>query len=121
MANIYVLISWSLYSSGSIRHNILNKFKVFADTRQTHKWLRVLLPSTVVCIVYNATRILSVDSHVSGTGMTIRDANSDWKLDLFAIITKTNYTDLKCLVRFEVFTAVTMKNMVFWDVAPCGS
>jgi hypothetical protein len=23
-------------------------------------------------------------------------------------------------VRFEVFTAVTMKNAVFWDVAPCG-
>jgi hypothetical protein len=24
-------------------------------------------------------------------------------------------------VRFEVFTAVTMKNRVFWDVPPCGS
>jgi hypothetical protein len=24
-------------------------------------------------------------------------------------------------VRFEVFTAVTMKNGVFWDVVPCGS
>jgi hypothetical protein len=24
-------------------------------------------------------------------------------------------------VRFEVFTAVTMKNAVFWDVAPCRS
>jgi hypothetical protein len=24
-------------------------------------------------------------------------------------------------VRFEVFTAVTMKNGVFWDVTPCGS
>jgi hypothetical protein len=23
-------------------------------------------------------------------------------------------------VRFEVFTAVTMKNVVFWDVIPCG-
>jgi hypothetical protein len=23
-------------------------------------------------------------------------------------------------VRFEVFTAVTMKNASFWDVAPCG-
>jgi hypothetical protein len=22
-------------------------------------------------------------------------------------------------IRFEVFTAVTMKNAVFWDVAPC--
>jgi hypothetical protein len=25
------------------------------------------------------------------------------------------------IVRFEVFTAVTMKNAVFWDVTPCGS
>jgi hypothetical protein len=24
-------------------------------------------------------------------------------------------------VRFEVFTALTMKNGVFWDVTPCGS
>jgi hypothetical protein len=24
-------------------------------------------------------------------------------------------------VRFEVFTAVSMKNAVFWDVAPCRS
>jgi hypothetical protein len=24
-----------------------------------------------------------------------------------------------CLARFEDFTAVTMKNAVFWDVAPC--
>jgi hypothetical protein len=26
-----------------------------------------------------------------------------------------------CYVRFEVFTAVTMKNVVFWVVMPCGS
>jgi hypothetical protein len=25
------------------------------------------------------------------------------------------------IVRFEVFTAVTMKNGAFWDVTPCGS
>jgi hypothetical protein len=24
-------------------------------------------------------------------------------------------------VRFQIFTAVTMKNAVFWDVMPCGS
>jgi hypothetical protein len=27
----------------------------------------------------------------------------------------------KILVRVEVFTAVTMKNAVVWDVTPCGS
>jgi hypothetical protein len=25
------------------------------------------------------------------------------------------------LLRFEIFTAVTMKNAVFWDATPCGS
>jgi hypothetical protein len=25
------------------------------------------------------------------------------------------------VARLEVFTAVTMKNGVFWDVTPCGS
>jgi hypothetical protein len=25
------------------------------------------------------------------------------------------------VVKFEVFTAVTMKNGVFWDGTPCGS
>jgi hypothetical protein len=24
-------------------------------------------------------------------------------------------------VRFEVFMVVTMRNAIFWDVAPCGS
>jgi hypothetical protein len=26
-----------------------------------------------------------------------------------------------CYVRIEVFMAVTMKNVVFWDMTPCGS
>jgi hypothetical protein len=30
-------------------------------------------------------------------------------------------TKLKRYIRFEVFTAATMKNAVFWDVAPCIS
>jgi hypothetical protein len=29
--------------------------------------------------------------------------------------------ELDLSVRFEVLTAVTMKNIVFWDVAPCRS
>jgi hypothetical protein len=28
---------------------------------------------------------------------------------------------IKLPVRFEVFTAVTMKNGVLWDIMPCGS
>jgi hypothetical protein len=29
--------------------------------------------------------------------------------------------ELGFYIRFEVFTAVTMKDGVFWDVMPCGS
>jgi hypothetical protein len=56
---------------------------------------------------------------------------SNWKL-LTALVKSSNslcYTESKLMfqripityVRFEVFTAVTMKNCVFWDVTPCGS
>jgi hypothetical protein len=34
---------------------------------------------------------------------------------------KSQKSNIILLVRFEVFTAVTMKNAVFWDVAPCTS
>jgi predicted transcriptional regulator len=33
----------------------------------------------------------------------------------------THVSNIMVFVRFEVFTAVTMKNGVFWDVTPCGS
>jgi hypothetical protein len=33
----------------------------------------------------------------------------------------TQYQNIFISVRFEVFTAVTMKNGVFWDVMPCDS
>jgi hypothetical protein len=32
-----------------------------------------------------------------------------------------NFTNEKCCVRFEVSTAVTTSNAVFWDVTLCGS
>jgi hypothetical protein len=36
-------------------------------------------------------------------------------------ITERNLAVMFGFVRFEVFTAMTMKNDVFWGVAPCGS
>jgi hypothetical protein len=41
-------------------------------------------------------------------------------------VEKTKYlslmeNELESYVRFEVFTAVTMKNDVFWNVKSCGS
>jgi hypothetical protein len=36
------------------------------------------------------------------------------------ILKKVVSGKLTLFVRFEVFTALTMKNSVFWDMAPCG-
>jgi hypothetical protein len=36
-------------------------------------------------------------------------------------LTTQRYTNNRGHVRFEVFTAVTMKNGIFWVVTPCGS
>jgi hypothetical protein len=50
-----------------------------------------------------------------------------WELLLFFKKPKLSYLGEYNLniqsgvVRFEVFTAVTMMNGVFWDVTPCGS
>jgi hypothetical protein len=60
------------------------------------------------------------------------------KLEMFALFgvpSGTSHVSLRCLLRilmnlsilkynnegFEVFTTVTMKNVVFWDVAQCRS
>jgi hypothetical protein len=37
------------------------------------------------------------------------------------LVTTMQRRELQNSVRFEVFTAVTMKNGVFWDVTLCGS
>jgi hypothetical protein len=54
--------------------------------------------------------------------------NSGNRIRTVELVPRSNTTpssqmdnDNKSDVRFEVFTAVTMKNGVFWDVTPCGS
>jgi hypothetical protein len=47
-------------------------------------------------------------------------SNTDiWGLGMWSADGKHFYNTTCINVRFEVFTAVTMKNAVFWDVAPC--
>jgi hypothetical protein len=41
------------------------------------------------------------------------------KFDVKCILASRTFTLF--VVRFEVFTAVAMRNAVFWDVTPCGS
>jgi hypothetical protein len=49
------------------------------------------------------------------------DINSRSYLTGDTLLLRYRTTPVKCYVRFEVFTAVTMKNAVFCDVTPCGS
>jgi hypothetical protein len=64
--------------------------------------------------------------------MAVREQRTDkekaaafWRHQLFFPVHKDNCEQIfwktKAFLRFEVFTAVTMKNGVFWVVTPCGS
>jgi hypothetical protein len=37
-----------------------------------------------------------------------------------AVLVCDFYINIFLFVRFEVFMSVTMKNVVFWDITPCG-
>jgi hypothetical protein len=43
----------------------------------------------------------------------------NWSTDISKLVLLK--IDVVLLVRLEISTAVTMKNVVFWDVTPCGS
>jgi hypothetical protein len=47
--------------------------------------------------------------------LDLRFSKIDWWCSKYFYKRNINY------VRFEIFTAVTMKDAVFWDVAPCRS
>jgi recombination DNA repair RAD52 pathway protein len=50
------------------------------------------------------------------------ETSSNYKIQIRALLTDgAPHKETRHYVRFEVFTAVTMKNGVFRDVMPCGS
>jgi hypothetical protein len=52
-----------------------------------------------------------------------KTSDNFWKISLseiFLYMTHLNNRNKVHSLRFEVFTAVTMKNAVFWDVTPCS-
>jgi hypothetical protein len=60
--------------------------------------------------------------HFSDTDMSFIPVYSTQRPEQIEPNVMVHYSET-CLVyvRFEVFTAMTMKNVVYWDVTPCGS
>jgi hypothetical protein len=52
--------------------------------------------------------------------MLLRKMFGPYKDEVTGGCRKLHNEELHDFLRFEVFTAVTMKNGVFWDVTPCG-
>jgi hypothetical protein len=52
---------------------------------------------------------------------TFHECSNQWLIKAMPQLSVSNSRTGTFFVRFEVFTAVTMKNGVFWDVTPCGS
>jgi hypothetical protein len=59
---------------------------------------------------------LSVTSHEDFTAVTLYSIE---RISLLLFNTSNTDTIYERIVRFEAFVAVTMKNVVFWDVAQC--
>jgi hypothetical protein len=73
------------------------------------------------------TRMKRANRRLIEASLSLNLTGEDWPLSIreLGVIEATlslKWTDEEWpLVRFEVFTAVTMKNGVFWDVTSCGS
>jgi hypothetical protein len=77
------------------------------------------------------SKILGSNSHhIASNGWTINDGiRNDVEVNGYSLSFGTSPISSwmeyrkpgKTYVRFEVSPVVTMKNVVFWDVTPCGS
>jgi hypothetical protein len=90
--------------------------------RHFHTWQSTSIQTSLVPILSQNTKILSqytvcmcVDSSGKwwGEPSDVPPTTTFWE--------KSEPKQNREYVRFKVFTAVTMKNGVFWDVMPCGS
>jgi hypothetical protein len=81
------------------------------NVMNTHKHITLTVPRTGTPQCPRA-----VDTHLYLTADSFSEIYRQLNVLAANRIKVTTY-----LVRFEVFTAVTMKNGVFWDVTPCGS
>jgi hypothetical protein len=89
----------------------------------------VLFPKIIKRILlYYFDKILSYCRHLLFTATTSLSTRKE-RLNCFSKRSqlrkqKTVFTELTALksgfVRFEVFTAVVMKSIIFWDVTPCS-
>jgi nucleoside permease NupC len=83
--------------------------------------IAVFLSSLVITILPN---ILKVLGWMPNAKINFRTTKSVSTIDILLPGERSkahSQNILHAYVRSEVFTVVTMKNAVFWDVTPCGS
>jgi hypothetical protein len=92
--------------------------------------LILVLITQVVCVVFGLYILLCYASCVHRylrfrsrvQSPKLKKETGQWIMSRHSIILLICHCyRLLNLVRYEVFTVVTMRNAVFWDVMPCGS
>jgi hypothetical protein len=99
----------SLFQDPRLRRWI--EVPLYLEFRTLHK---VQKPSN-----YEPIRVFTKVCHLFPYWLT--EYMNDWLVDLLAAKLLYIRANKMITVRFKVFTAVTMKNCVFWDITPCGS
>jgi hypothetical protein len=96
----------------------INRAKRILFTLHESGTVRVLCTILVLSSAHECVRTsISVTTAFHSADVSSK-GNSDWS----AVKQRTlGESFLDSCVRFEVFTVLTMKNGIFWDVTPCGS
>jgi hypothetical protein len=102
--------STKLHTLQIITQNITSHFLVILT------WLTTMTQDCQLC---QSVKMLFGLCHHSHSWLSILRCWPNYLT--WAQTVQQNLSKNSTVVRFEVFTVVTMKNAVFWDVTPCGS